>query len=207
MDAHPGASVTSGEPSVGSSGAAAMPEDVVERIRRGDAAALEALFHAYAPRLCRTVQRYVGAADVAEDVVQEIFLKIWRGRATWRVAAGVEAYLLLAARNQAYDCLKHARVAERWREREIGRAAGGVEAASEPDVLVALARAEDAAAIERALAELPARQRVVCELRWREQLSYIEIARRLGISVRTVENQLGRAIKRIRAALGEGERG
>jgi RNA polymerase sigma-70 factor (ECF subfamily) len=189
-------------PSDSDGGASERDRQLVERIRSGDGEAFEAVFHAYAARLCRTAYRYVKSWDVAEDLVQEVFLKIWRGRAAWRVTAGVESYLLLAVRNQALNWLKHDRVTERWRQRAVLASAGSGEEREHPDACDAVARAEDAAAIERALAALPARQRAVCELRWQQHLSYGEIAARLGISERTVENQIGKAIRRIRAAIG-----
>src|ERR671931_2019231 len=84
-----------------------------DRIRAGDIHAFEALYRAYWQRLYAFAFRYVHSTEDAEDVTQEVFFKIWRGRAHWVPAGPVRNYLYLAVRNAARDQLERAAVARR----------------------------------------------------------------------------------------------
>jgi len=182
---------------------APLPDDVrvdaaerlwVDRIRAGDATAFEALYRTYWQRLYTFAFRYAQAKEDAEEVVQDVFLRIWRGREHWLPVGPVGAYLYRAVRNTARDQLAHAAVARRWRR-------GQVEPQSSPDVEAYLEAADVEAAVERALAELPPRRGQVCRLRLVHGLSYAQIAHRLGICEKTVETQLARGLKVLRERL------
>src|SRR5881628_1158751 len=140
----------------------------VERIRAGDMHAFEALYRAYWQRLYTFAFRYVRSKEDAEDVTQEVFLRIWRGREHWVPAGAVRNYLYLSVRNAARDM--------------------------QPN----LESAELAAVVEQALAELPPKRSAVCRLRLIDGLSYAEIAHRLAIGEKTVETQLARGLKFLR---------
>jgi RNA polymerase sigma-70 factor (ECF subfamily) len=159
----------------------------VERIRAGDPAAFEALYRAYWERLYVFAFRYLRSKEDAEEIVQEVFFRIWRGHVHWVPAGAVRNYLYLAVRNAAHDRLKRAAVADRWR--------GGQRAMAEE---IDLEEADLAAAVERALAELPSKRATICRLRLINELSYAEIAERLDISEKTVETQLARGLKFLR---------
>lgn len=161
----------------------------VERIRAGDLDAFEALYRAYWERLYAFAFRYLRTKEDAEEITQEVFFRIWRGRAHWVPAGAVRNYLYLAVRNAARDRLERAAVARRWR-------VGQRETLSE--VQSSLEEADLLAAVERALAELPSKRAVVCKLRLIDQLSYAQIAERLGISEKTVETQLARGLRFLR---------
>jgi len=160
-----------------------------DRIRAGDMQAFEALYRTYWPRLYAFAFRYVHSKDDAEDVTQEVFVRIWRGRAHWAPAGLVRNYLYLSVRNAARDRLERASVARRWRVRQIGTAV---------EIQSTLEAAELAAAVEQALDDLPSKRSAVCKLRLIDGLSYAEIAGRLGISEKTVETQLARGLKFLR---------
>src|SRR5215207_2149794 len=81
----------------------------VERIRAGDEAAFEALFRALAPGLCTLVTRYVHSRDIAEEIVQDLFLDIWTRRAELAIDRSIAAYLFGAARNRALNHAKRER--------------------------------------------------------------------------------------------------
>src|SRR5213594_3288051 len=163
----------------------------VERIRAGDMHAFEALYRAYWQRLYTFAFRYVHSQEDAEDVTQEVFLRIWRGRAHWAPVGPVRNYLYLSVRNAARDRLQRAVVARRWRVRQVGE---GTAAEIEPT----LEAAELGATVEQALGDLPPKRSAVCKLRLIEGLSYAEIADRLGICEKTVETQLARGLKALR---------
>jgi len=166
-----------------------------DRIRAGDMDAFEALYRTYWQRLYAFAFRYVHSQEDAEEVAQEVFFRIWRGREHWVPAGAVRNYLYLAVRNAARDRLERAAVARRWRVGRVGRV-GQVATAAE--IESDLDAADLVAAVERALAELPPKRSAVCKLRLIDGLSYAQIADRLGIGEKTVETQLARGLKFLR---------
>src|SRR5260221_10414421 len=84
-------------------------------IREGNAAAFEGVFRTYYRRLCGVVCAYVGSAETAEEIVQKLFLKIWRQRESLEITDSLQGYLFRAARNEALNHLKHQRVELQWR--------------------------------------------------------------------------------------------
>ena len=160
-----------------------------DRIRAGDMDAFEALYRTYWQRLYSFAFRYVHSKEDAEEVAQEVFFRIWRGRAHWVPLGAVRNYLYLAVRNAARDRLERAAVARRWRVGQVGTAT---------EMQSDLEAAELVATVERALAELPPKRSAVCKLRLIDGLSYAQIADRLGICEKTVETQLARGLKFVR---------
>ncbi len=169
-----------------------------DRIRAGHMGAFEALYRMYWERLYAFAFRYLRSQQDAEDAVQEVFFRIWRGRAEWVPAGAVRNYLYLAVRNAALDRLQRAAVARR---RRVGTAQLVTVAEIQPD----LEAAELAAAVERALADLPPKRSAVCRLRLIDGLSYAEIAHRLAIGEKTVETQLARGLKFLRERIRQAQ--
>ncbi len=180
--------------------------DLVARVRAGDPGGLETIFRTFAGPLAAFAYRYVGSRDTAAELVQDVFYRIWRGRASWHIEGSLQAYLYRATRNRVFDYLKHQRIERRWTEGSV-REHGGARAANTPSAEDALETADLTAALERALLELPERRRQVFLLRWNEGKSYQEIAALLGISTKTVENQMNHALRALRRRLGPPERG
>ncbi|HEY6156363.1 MAG TPA: RNA polymerase sigma-70 factor [Gemmatimonadales bacterium] len=156
----------------------------------------ESAFQAYYVELCEYVLRFVGSAEAAQDLVQDLFLRLWDSRGPRDASRLTRPYLYVAARNRALKYLRHRRVVTAW----IARAAGEeIPPCDTPEDLCL--RSELDAAVQQAIAELPKRCRAIFVLRRREQLSYREIATRLGISLGTVKSQMWRATLRLRAKL------
>jgi RNA polymerase sigma-70 factor (ECF subfamily) len=180
---------------------AATDHVLFERIRASDEAAFAQMFSAYYPALCRFTSSFVWSSEVAKELVQDVFFRIWEQRDALQIRGSLRAYLFGAARNHAVNFLKHERVGNRifetataeHRVLAIGR---GFDSPDE-----ALYHGELVAAFETAVDNLPERQRTILVLRWHHQLTHAEIAEALGISVKGVETQLGRAIKTLRAQL------
>lgn len=168
----------------------------LERIRDGDPDAFRVLFRAFYPALCSYVNRYVGSAAVAEELVQEVFLSVWERRATLDPRSAVEGYLYRIARNRALNHVKHRRVVKNSQDLVIRT---HVPPPTPEDHLHA---AEFSDAAQTAIDELPPGAKRIFLLSREAGLSYREIAELLGISVKTVENQMGRALKGLRSALG-----
>jgi RNA polymerase sigma-70 factor (ECF subfamily) len=162
-----------------------------------DTSEFERLFREHYGSLCRFAVRLGAEPARAEELVQGVFTTLWINRASWRVEHSARAYLFAAVRNASLNERKHLQLVRGWEEEEA-RELRADQLAREPESETQLEQRETADRVQRAFAELPARCRLVMELRWREQLSYAEIAEALGISVKGVENQLARGLSRMR---------
>jgi RNA polymerase sigma-70 factor (ECF subfamily) len=168
------------------------------------ALAFRQLFEHHFAEIFRFVYRYVQSSDVAQDLVHEAFLRLWRQRDQVDLAGPTaRSYLYTIARYQALSYLRHRRVELRWQRQysEPILTDGGAVLATDPDQ--EFAANETAAAILRAVEALPRRQREVLLLRWQRHASYDEIANALGISPKTVAIHLGRAFQRLRELLAQ----
>ncbi|PYP51458.1 MAG: hypothetical protein DMD45_07870 [Gemmatimonadetes bacterium] len=156
----------------------------------------ESAFRSYYIELCEYVLRFVGSAEAAQDLVQDLFLRLWDSRGPRDATRLTRPYLYVAARNRALKYLRHRRVVAAW----VARAAREEPPGSDtPEDLCLCGELDDV--VQRAIADLPARCRAVFVLRRREQLSYREIATRLGVSLGTVKSQMWRATLRLREEL------
>lgn len=172
-------------------------EELVASIVAGNTRAFEALFRAHYPGMCRFAARMVAHRDVAEDLVQEVFLYVWRNREVWEVRASVKQYLYASVRHGALRYLRHERVVHRYT----------------PDTVILFERAprladadlesaETISLVQAAIAKLPERCRLVYTLHREQGLTYAEVAEVMGISPKTVDVQMGRALKALRRLLG-----
>jgi RNA polymerase sigma-70 factor (ECF subfamily) len=178
-----------------------LPTDCVSRIRGGDLAAFEALYRAMHPALLAFGARYTGDTSRAEELVQDLFFDLWRGREAWVVTGSVTAYLYTALRNRALNLRRRDAVEMDWAEDEAHEPVRALHPS--PRRLDAeLESAEVAQQLAAAMARLPERCGVIMQMRWHGGLSYAEIASVLGISRKGVENQLSRGLKALRAEFG-----
>ena len=160
------------------------------------AEAWEAAFDTHYGQLCEYVLGFAGCAEVAEDLVHDLFLHLWDTRGERDAVRLSRPYLFVAARNRALKWLRHQRVADAW----IARVASEkIPESNTPEDDIIESELEQAAA--RAIRELPGRCREVFLLRRRDHLSYEEIARRLDLSVGTVKSQMWHAATRLRESL------
>ncbi|UCD38197.1 MAG: RNA polymerase sigma-70 factor [Fidelibacterota bacterium] len=167
----------------------------VERIRAGDAKAFKQLFFSHSESLVNFAFRFVGDQDLAEDIVQEVFLRVWEHRSRLDPAKNIRTYLYTATRNQALNVLRHSDV-ERESAEVIARM--GREVVSSEDQLEQHQIYQE---VHRAIDQLPERCRVIFTMSRFDRLTYAEIAEILEISVKTVETQMGRALKSLRQDL------
>ncbi|MDP9279095.1 MAG: sigma-70 family RNA polymerase sigma factor [Gemmatimonadota bacterium] len=164
--------------------------NLVARIRRGDETAFESLYLAHHDELWRFAYTYVRSRDVAEELVQDVFLAVWGTRATWEVNTRVRAWLYASVRHLALNHLRHERVVTRT----IGADLSAPDAAaSSMDQQLALEAEEIDQAVVHAIAALPERRRIAMTLRWKHDMSSLEIARVLGTSPEAVRTLLTRA--------------
>jgi RNA polymerase sigma-70 factor (ECF subfamily) len=180
---------------------------LVARVRAGDPRAFETIFRAHHPALCDFVYRYTRSRAEAEEIVHDVFARIWERRAEWIVHGELRTYLFGAARNRAFNALKRLVVDRRWRDgarQDAVRGAPGWATGTVVNGAEERLEAEEVdAVIERTLAGLSDRCRLAVTLRWRRQLTYAEIAEAMGISIKTVEIYITRGTKVVRAAYAE----
>lgn len=162
-------------------------------------AEFSAAFHAYYAELCAFATRFTASTHASEELVQAVFVELWTKRYSIRLQTSLRAYLYASTRNRALDLSKHERVKERWAERS--RAEHDVLAEPVRDAQESMEADERAAAVRRAIAELPERARLVVTLRWLRGFRPPEIAEALGISVKGVEIQITRALRTLRSSL------
>lgn len=180
-----------------------MPDDDLRwkrALRDGDEVVFCELFHAYHARLCAFGAEYTKSREAARDIVQEVFVNVWEQRERVEIRGTVKSYLYGAVRNRALN----------ERRRKETRRAAATDVAREDAARLQRPSADEVLhvreltdALRRAIAELPERRRLVFVLHRRHGCTYAEIARILGITPKTVENQIGRALKTLRARVLE----
>ena len=149
------------------------------------------MFRTYYASLCRLVYPIVRDRDAAEDIVQDVFMKIWRNQTALDENRSVKAYLSRAAINTALHFLEKNQRTARWDDSLADRY--GANATEE-----GLAYQETEQKIAHALERLPPKCKVVFSLSRFEDMSYAEIAQHLGISVKAVEKHMGKALRIMR---------
>lgn len=177
------------DPTGSESGASELP--------RYNAQAFETMVREHYGRLCAFAFRLLGSRDQAEDVVHEVLLRVWRDRDRFEFRDPL-AYLYRAVRNQVIS--EHRKSGTRSRLLEE-RARTESVTPHLPDLAAVVEHDELAEAAARAVASLPERCRLVYTMRREQGLSYEEIALVLGVTIKTVENQMNRAAKLLRARL------
>lgn len=171
-------------------------------IRAGDESAFDRLFRRHVTGLIRYASRIVTSDAVAQDIVMDVFTRLWRDRASLAPDTRLAAYLKRGVRNASIDHLRHDRLVASIEDisARSGWAPGMGAAGRTPDQ--ELERSEAKEIVRRAFMTLPKRMRLVLELRWLGEKSYKEIANELGLQVKSVETVLGRAMRLLRERMG-----
>jgi RNA polymerase sigma-70 factor (ECF subfamily) len=172
---------------------AADDASVVARIRAGDAAAFDALYVGTFRELWSFARRYV-SETAAEDVVQDVFSRLWERHSVWEVRSTVRAYLFGAVRNRALHQTEHAAVERRASAAAVAEPVDSAVMPSEStaDVLVA---------VSHAVSALPERQRAAMIFRIQRSLSHAEIGDALGVSAAAAGALVRKAEAKLRVAL------
>jgi RNA polymerase sigma-70 factor, ECF subfamily len=173
--------------------------NLVARIRGSDEKAFESLYLAHHDELWRFAYTYVRSRAIAEELVQDVFLAVWGSRETWDVHTRVRAWLFASVRHLALNHLRHERIVARTIQ--VAQAASGGDAATEAvamaappmDQLLAIEAEELDNACLQAIGELPDRRRIAMTLRWKHDMSALEIARVIGTTPEAVRTLLTRA--------------
>jgi len=168
-----------------------MMEDrrLVERIRHGEVKAFTILFEQYYDLLCYFSSRYLQDMDLSRSLVQQVFVDLWTNREKLSVDFSLKSYLYKVVKNRSLDHL---------RQRKITAVPDNHSLAATDATDERIIASELNSSIFTAIYQLPEKCRQVFILSRFEGLRYAEIARELGISVKTVEMQMGIALNRLR---------
>ena len=153
------------------------------------------LFRAWYPSLVRASESIVRSRAVAEEIVQDVLLELWKRRESLADDSSPKAYLFQSTRNRSLNHVRHEKVAQK--SEPYAKMPESVESLAHSQMV----EDEMRIAVERAVEALPDRCREVFELSRTKGMKYIEIASFLGISVKTVEAQMGKALRILREEL------
>ena len=180
-----------------SSGHDSTEQTLLAALSRGDESALRQIFDRYYNALLGNVYRIIPDEDTCQDLVQEVFVELWRKRADLDIHTSLQAYLRRAAVNRALNYLKTQRKVQ-LQENDDWTAAPDT---SQADIRRLEKQESLETALHRAIDLLPEKCRLVFSLSRFEQMSHREIAAQLDISVKTIENQITKAMKLLREVM------
>jgi RNA polymerase sigma-70 factor (ECF subfamily) len=169
----------------------------IERVRHSDHEAFRLLFEKYQPILFRNLLYTLGDGDTAHDIVQETFVRVWQHRSSLQPELPFLTYLFHISRNLVRDRARRSTV-RRGFETDIPAIL--LPTKDDPEGLLQDSMLQEALA-EAIRTKLPSRCREIFLLSRMEGMSHAEISRHLGITVKTVENQITRALKILRRSL------
>jgi len=163
-----------------------------------DETAFEQLFKTHFKRLHAYAFTILRDEVEAEEMVQQVFFKLWERNETLSLTGSVSAYLYRAVHNESLNYIKHQKVRS---NHQLHVAYSMKNEAEHPAKKVIAGELEKK--IHSALNELPEQCRTIFQMSRFDELKYREIADKLGISVKTVENQMGKALKLLRQKLAD----
>jgi RNA polymerase sigma-70 factor, ECF subfamily len=176
-------------------------EDLMELVRDGEAQAFELIFDRHGSAAFSLAYRMCGRRAMAEDIVQEAFLSLWRSGARYDRARGsVRSWVLSVVHNRTIDVFRRDVSGERREVHEEGaaeRVPSGELTESEVE------RRDDAQRVRRALDELPSDQRRVIELAYFGGFTHSQIAEMLKLPAGTVKGRMRLGLAKLRLSLGE----
>ncbi len=166
-------------------------------LKDGDKAVFEEIYREYYIPLCYSCLRYLDNIEDAEEVVQDVFVKLWEKHNEVVISTSLKSYLHRAVHNNALNYIKKQGIISRYKHGEEkdhqGITHGDGQSSMEDEELRVV--------IKRAILELPEKRREIFELCKFEGMKYSKIADKLSISVKTVENQMTKALKYLRVVL------
>jgi RNA polymerase sigma-70 factor (ECF subfamily) len=184
----------------------APDRELMARLSRGDEDAFRRLFQRYAPTAKALALRVTRRSHLAEEIVQEAFMAVWRDPDAYDDQRGsVKSWLMATVHHRAVDLVRREEAHRRRAEATIPEAAEE-QADHADDVVQRLGLSEERRVVRAALADLPVEQRDVLEAMYFDGLSQSQIAERTGIPLGTVKSRTLLGMRRMRDALAEAER-
>jgi RNA polymerase sigma-70 factor (family 1) len=172
--------------------------DIIRRIRQGDKQEFEKLFRSSYVSLVRYAKTFVKDHDASEEIVQELFFRLWQDRQNLSIESSLNGYLFRSVHNRALHYIEHQKVVSRHAVEMAVKTEMTVEPVTE-----AIYYRELQARVAGVLERLPERCRTIFRMSRFEGLKYNEIADKLEVSLKTVESDMGKALREFRKALSE----
>jgi RNA polymerase sigma-70 factor, ECF subfamily len=175
-------------------------QKLIEGIRNGDLASFEELYHQYYVFLCLVAEHIVRNHSDAEEIVSDVFVKLWNIRQQVDISVSLKGYLVKAVHNTSLNYLEKNKML-RKHDNDISLADHKLLAWGSDYPLGKLYEKEILSLLEKGIAELPEACREIFQLSRSHDLKYSEIASRLGISENTVKTQMKIALSRLKESL------
>ena len=169
---------------------------LLSQLAKGDHGSYQKLFYKYYADLCRFCLRYVRSAEVSEEIVQDVFIYLWEKREVINISISFKSYLYTAVRNKSINYLKLQLPKDQVKE-DIDN----YEIAGTSNVESQMTYAELEIKVAEAIDQLPKKCKEIFNLSRDSGHTYKEIAEKLDISVKTVENQMVIALRKLREHL------
>lgn len=173
-------------------------QDLALKIQAGNERAFEKVFKSYYPGMCGYANKYLSDLEQSEEIVQDVFFNFWNKRTSLEIQGSLEAYLYRSVRNACLNHLKHLEVRKQYALAQVSPLKE--EERKHYDKIVELELQQK---IENCINELPPERQKIFKLSRHEGLKYQEIATELKLSVKTVEAQMGKALRFLRENLAE----
>jgi RNA polymerase sigma factor (sigma-70 family) len=179
----------------------ARDRELIRRVRAGDQDAFRGIFARYAPSAKALALRVVRQSNLAEEIVQEAFLALWRNPDAYDQQRGsVKAWLMGMVHHRAVDLVRREE-SQRRRAEQAGRAVVHIVDDPAQQVVDELGLPEERKAVRAALDELPPEQRTVLEMMYFDGLSQSQIAGKTGLPLGTVKSRTLLGMRRLRGTL------
>lgn len=170
--------------------------DLLSALAKGHEDALKVIYQKYWDRLFLSAYNVLKDKEACEDIIQEIFIQLWQRRESLHITTSLPAYLFTATRYQVFHVIRKSAGRQELFEDLDKRLL-----ADAPDIPLYIKEIQER--VNVAVENLPDKCREIYKLSREEHLSYREIAEKLQISPKTVENQITIALKRLRGTLGD----
>ncbi len=171
---------------------------LLELMKDGDQEAFTTIYNKYWYPLMQHVMKAVRIYSEAEDIVQEIFVSIWKNRARLEIRGALSTYLFNSGRYMAIRNIERNVTRSNYLQRLSDQIDNG--GVPSPETLLHMRELEER--IEQAIESLPEKMKEIFNLSRKQQLSYREIAAQLGVSEETVRKQISNALNRLRIQVG-----
>jgi RNA polymerase sigma-70 factor (ECF subfamily) len=175
-------------------------QEHIARIRKGSVEAFEEVFENHFNGLYTYAFHLTADAQAAKEMVQQVFYNVWKNRDRLVITSSLKAYLYKSVYNETLQLSRSKKYQAAHRLHELYRNRG---ATARNDTSLRLEYREIFEKYHEALNQLPEQCRLIFQLNRVEGHTYLQIAEDLNISVKTVEAQMGKALRRLRLALSE----
>jgi RNA polymerase sigma-70 factor (ECF subfamily) len=167
------------------------------RLKEGDERAFKALFQKYYSSMCHFARQFLNDSEMAEETVQDMFVRIWEKRSSLNIETSVKHYFFRSVRNHCLNQIQHQKIRQQYASRMKETAYQEIDPDQNYIEVDLMER------IEKSIDSLPAKRQEIFRLSREQGLKYKEIAEKLNISIKTVEAQMGLALKHLRDELKE----